>query len=399
MHPPLGFHTRTPIILLPGLLWVLSTIPLFAQTDFSKIDQHVRQVEMSNEMSPQEIAISVSAPFESEVEKIRAIYSWIVMNISYDERSLKPEELSYNYNTFEIIKGRRAVCAGFAHLFQSLSTYVGIPCEIIVGYAFGHDQIERSYDQPNHAWNAVWIHGDWKLIDITWATGLSALDDKDEWMINNEYFLRAPEIFIQDHLPQIQMWQLLNCPIQLAAFQSSDTDLSKSDTDPLHCITYIDSISSLLSLPSMDRKLKETRLAFQFNPSVENRNDLGQVLMDFVSTIDDTLNTKPATQDIEHIDWYLSRLIDLSQEAESLTKLFDWQREMYARLLLNRTIGRYNYFKTFKKSVPALLTSMNLDIQKARQLLTKVNNTFYKNQAMQQCDQIEVLIQGLIDQY
>lgn len=51
---------------------------------------------------------------------------------------------------------------------------VGIQCEEVSGYSkgIGHWPGQRLADKPSdHMWNAVWLKGQWGLLDACWGAG------------------------------------------------------------------------------------------------------------------------------------------------------------------------------------------------------------------------------------
>jgi transglutaminase/protease-like cytokinesis protein 3 len=141
-----------------------------------------------NASSPDSLAYLLASPYRTDIEKARAIYSWIAQHISYNtffignfRRSagayVAPEEDTTTIRkeadvmtAIKVLKRRTAVCDGYAKLFKTLCGYAGICSEVISGYARGH--IERNaLFRTNDNWNAVMIDGAWQLADVTWGSG------------------------------------------------------------------------------------------------------------------------------------------------------------------------------------------------------------------------------------
>lgn len=58
---------------------------------------------------------------------------------------------------------------------------VGIQCEEVSGYSkgIGHWPGHRLADKPSdHMWNAVWVKGQWGLLDACWGAGTVNMDTK-----------------------------------------------------------------------------------------------------------------------------------------------------------------------------------------------------------------------------
>lgn len=67
---------------------------------------------------------------------------------------------------------------------------------------------------PNHSWNAVFVDGNWQLVDCHWATRyLQSERNTPENLVyeyDDFYFLTEPSMLIYSHLPEEPNWQLLH---------------------------------------------------------------------------------------------------------------------------------------------------------------------------------------------
>lgn len=160
-------------------------------------------------------------------QKVTAIVDWITGHVSYttfntssrrrppvinetDEEGPLP---SLDERVAELVlKRRTAFCDGYARLFSALCQAGGIRSEIICGYANG------GFGRPgrfgvNHYWNAVFLEGQWQLLDLTWASGYINLRDGEfVRQYNGRYIFTSPDIFIRDHYPDDPRWTLLPDP-------------------------------------------------------------------------------------------------------------------------------------------------------------------------------------------
>jgi len=154
----------------------------------------------------------MSRVFTKDDEKVRAVYYWITENIGYDCTGYH-NGLLISREIDDILRSRKAVCSGYAALMQFGCDAMNIECKTISGAARVHEQdifFHPDSLKSNHAWNAVKLNGEWKLIDATWASGYS---DKDVTKFIKErkdaYFFMQPARFIYTHLPDDSAWQLL----------------------------------------------------------------------------------------------------------------------------------------------------------------------------------------------
>jgi transglutaminase/protease-like cytokinesis protein 3 len=139
--------------------------------------------------------------------------------VTYDLEELKSGR-STGSGFEDVLRTGKSVCQGFANLFEKMCTLAGIECVTIPGYARGYSFSLFDAESPgnsNHAWSAVRIAGEWKLVDATWDAG-GVTNGKYEPRYNNDYFLADPTAFIHSHLPSDSRWQLLEPPLSATQF-------------------------------------------------------------------------------------------------------------------------------------------------------------------------------------
>lgn len=183
----------------------LSGSPVF-EADYTHIDRAAQTIEYQGN-SVTELANILTQFAHTEAEKARIIYSWIAYNVDYDIEdylrggfsALKPSD---------VLKTRKAVCGGYAYLYEALAHKLGLKVVVINGYAKGSNYIVGNSTDVNHGWNGVQIDGKWYLIDATWGAGY--IENKQFIrQFNPYYFATPPEQFVYDHLPEHSQWQLL----------------------------------------------------------------------------------------------------------------------------------------------------------------------------------------------
>ena len=98
---------------------------------------------------------------ENDGDALRMIYAWIENNVTYD--NAKAERLNgksgYIPDPDETLQTQTGICFDYASLAAAMLRSVGIPCQIITGYV--------SPDGIYHAWNMVWIDGQWKTTSFS----------------------------------------------------------------------------------------------------------------------------------------------------------------------------------------------------------------------------------------
>ncbi|XP_066535351.1 kyphoscoliosis peptidase [Hoplias malabaricus] len=200
---------------------------LFSSTGvFHKVDTHAisagRELKEQGVFSAQSIARTITQGAINELEKLRAIWVWLCHNIEYDLEGylgLSPKLCSPE----EVIKKGRGVCSGFSSICLEMCREVGIQCEEVSGYSkgIGHRPGRRLAQEPSdHKWNAVWLRGQWGLLDACWGAGTVNMETKTFIKrFDDFYFLTEPSDFINSHFPDDQHWQLLDTPVSMEVFE------------------------------------------------------------------------------------------------------------------------------------------------------------------------------------
>lgn len=204
---------RLPLLVLAGL--VGAPDGLSAQDEV--IDRRsARQIADSTEIAG--VARTLVRAAVSDSARAAVLYEWVSKNIRYDAASFFRG--ADGHETAEAVYRRRiALCGGYVLLYERLAREVGLTAVPITGYAKGVDYVfGRSTKKPNHAWLALHVGGEWRLIDPTWGAGFingRAFEPRFTW----DFFLVSPDELILSHYPQDAMWQLLDAPLDRRDFE------------------------------------------------------------------------------------------------------------------------------------------------------------------------------------
>ena len=105
----------------------------------------------------EELANEMCAGCETDEEKVKSIYQWIIQNFEYD----------YNYHAFiqyfnvhKTLRTHKGVCYDFSNLFAAFCRSQYIPCYVVDGTPY-----DRS--TASHTWNRVYYNNSWWDVDVT----------------------------------------------------------------------------------------------------------------------------------------------------------------------------------------------------------------------------------------
>lgn len=131
-----------------------------------------------------ELAKSLTENAETERDAVLKIHQYIIHNISYDMDAFTTGSYKTKaYDAITVLNNQTSFCAGYSNLFAALTRAAGIKTRVING------TVDRAGERLEHAWNQVFVDGEWKFVDTTWDTGRTDL----------KYFLPTEEKFGEDH--------------------------------------------------------------------------------------------------------------------------------------------------------------------------------------------------------
>ena len=213
------------IFILFCLTFIQSTFSQNRVLQFDAIDNYVNTTPDSVTHDIKNLATYLTSPFDSDTDKVRAIYFWVSNNISYSLRKMKYQRtFSDSEEIIDVaLKSRKCVCQGYAELFHALCFASGIESFVVPGYV----KLDGIIEDYSHAWNAAKINKDWYLFDPTWGSGYVS-NNRFYPSFNNDYYMIEPKIFIQTHIPFDLLWQFQYHPKTHKDFYlntSSDTNM------------------------------------------------------------------------------------------------------------------------------------------------------------------------------
>ena len=126
---------------------------VYRQDDVSLINGQATLWDISTE----ELADDICADCDTDEEKLKAIYEWMIHNFEYDYEC---EPIVQYFNVRKTISTKKGICYDFAHLFAALCRSQNIPCYVV-------DGDKRNNIQSHHTWNRVYFDDSWWDVDAT----------------------------------------------------------------------------------------------------------------------------------------------------------------------------------------------------------------------------------------
>ena len=146
----------------------------------------------------------------NEAESAYLVFKWISENIKAD---FYGEDLEDPINIYNSGKGTPKALSS---LFNNISNFLKVVSGSISGYLKWVNYDIEIY--RNYTWNYVEIEGEYYLLDVSLVADPKFRDRHPEFLYL--YFGTEPEIFIRQHFPKEEKWQLLSEPYTLEKFDS-----------------------------------------------------------------------------------------------------------------------------------------------------------------------------------
>jgi hypothetical protein len=318
---------KTKLFIIPIVLTILAQ-SVFAQkkkaNEFFAIDIKALQLPDSLSKTTSDFASYINSNFDTENDKARAIFIWIVSNVEYDIDNM------FAMNFYEAkeekiakpLKTRKGICENYAALFTDICLKSGVKSFVIEGYT----KQNGFADYIPHAWSAALIDSTWYLFDPTWASGY-ATNGKFYKKLNNSYFKVNPSLFIKSHMPFDYLWQFLDNPISNQEFYEGKPNQNKpkayfSFTDSIKVFEEQNHIDQLISssyriekngvknslifdrlqhLKIEIERDKQERIINLFNSAVINYNEGIGSLNDFINYRNKQFTPKKTDPEIQNM--------------------------------------------------------------------------------------------------
>ncbi|MCI2057351.1 MAG: transglutaminase domain-containing protein [Oscillibacter sp.] len=117
----------------------------------------------------QELCAGLTAP----LDKVKAVYNYVVKNITYDKAKAASVQSGYLPVLDTVLAAKKGICFDYAAVMTAMLRSQGVPCKLVVGYA----------GTAYHAWISVWSEKDgwvdaaiyfdgdtWQRMDPTFAS-------------------------------------------------------------------------------------------------------------------------------------------------------------------------------------------------------------------------------------
>jgi transglutaminase-like putative cysteine protease len=137
------------------------------------------------------LAAQLTADKEDTLDKVNAVYDYVVENIEYDNELAATVKSGYLPVLDTVLEKKAGICFDYASLMTGMLRSQGIPCKLVVGYA----------GDLYHAWISVWTEdsgwvdnviffdgASWTRMDPTFASSGNGDDSIMEFIGNSSNY-------------------------------------------------------------------------------------------------------------------------------------------------------------------------------------------------------------------
>ena len=164
--------------------------PVTLQDEFAPFlrpNQYVNYLTAPNTVS---LGAELCDGLEDPLQKVAAVYDYVVRNLSYDEEKAATVKSGYLPNLDEILEMKKGICFDYAAMMTAMLRSQNVPCKLVVGYA----------GSIYHAWISVWTEENgwidgaiffdghvWKRMDPTFVSSAENREEILEFVENGNY--------------------------------------------------------------------------------------------------------------------------------------------------------------------------------------------------------------------
>jgi hypothetical protein len=116
----------------------------------------------------------------SDLEKIQAVYDYVCSNVNYDHVHENNSHYYKDSTAYAALVEKSASCQGYAVAVFRLLKELGVECDVVTGTA-----VNDLGKEEFHAWNRVFVDGEYYNADATWDAGK---EEYDYFMVKDEEF-------------------------------------------------------------------------------------------------------------------------------------------------------------------------------------------------------------------
>jgi hypothetical protein len=137
-------------------------------------------VKFSTSSEAASLAASLTAGKTTDLEKLDAVYQYVVKNFTYDKELAANAPSGYVPNVDAVLKSKKGICFDYAAVMSAMLRSQNIPCKLVIGYAGTayHAWVNVFIESVGWIDKAIYFDGEkFSLMDPTFASSSSSSPD------------------------------------------------------------------------------------------------------------------------------------------------------------------------------------------------------------------------------
>ena len=151
-----GFLTKIYVLAVSGLI-IVTLVSAYTFVCKPEVPYLLNGGATLWDTQAEELADEICAGCETDEEKVRAFYYWIISNFEYDPDYFP---IIQYFDVRKTLRTKQGLCFDFAHLFAAFCRSQNIPCYVV-------DGMSRTNRADLHTWNRVYYNNSWWNVDVT----------------------------------------------------------------------------------------------------------------------------------------------------------------------------------------------------------------------------------------
>ena len=142
------------------------------EDEFAPFIRPNQYVDYGNATETIKMAAKLTQGKETELEKVQAVYEYVVNNITYDAELAATVKSGYLPVLDKVLETKKGICFDYAALMTGMLRSQSVPCKLVVGYAgeVYHAWISVYSEKDGWIDSAIYFDGtSWKRMDPTFA--------------------------------------------------------------------------------------------------------------------------------------------------------------------------------------------------------------------------------------
>lgn len=150
-----------------------ATMQVQLEDEFAPFIRPNQYVDYGNATETIKLAARLTRGKETELEKVQAVYDYVVNNIAYDTELAANVKSGYLPVLDSVLENKKGICFDYAALMTGMLRSQSVPCKLVVGYAgeVYHAWISVYSEKDGWIDSAIYFDGtSWKRMDPTFAS-------------------------------------------------------------------------------------------------------------------------------------------------------------------------------------------------------------------------------------